>query len=270
MRNLFYILGFILFLCSCSRSRNNKVPAIYSEFVKDSFELYIDLPTNYNPADSNYSVVLYMDANLKMGKEIRRQIKLDENTANLNQVIFVGVGHIGPYRKLRRRDFIPPLIKKGEPIENNDPNFGHADKFYSFLINELMPYINTQYPNNGNYSYIGHSFSGLFAFYAMLQPKPVFKNYISLSPSLWANYNNFFEYESDFREKQTSIPVNLYHACGTDEWANKVLSTSRKMNGILTNQPYDELTYEYIEHKGKNHNGVVPVSIKYVLKNTKF
>ncbi len=257
-------------ILSCSSKRNTSVPAIYSENVKDSFELYIDLPAGYHPDSNIYSVAYYMDANLKMGKEIRRQIRLEGNQKNLENVIFVGIGHIGNYRKRRRRDFIPPVMKNGTIKESNDPDFGHADIFYQFLTKELIPYINEQYPNNGNYTYIGHSFSGLFAFYCLFQPQPVFKNYVALSPSLWANYNNFYEYEKDFSSRQKTLNATLYHACGTAEWSNKVLSTSRDMSRILDDREYPGLNYTFVEHPGKNHNGVVPVSLGYLLKNLKF
>lgn len=256
-------------ILACNTPRHPSVPTIYSEFAKDSFEIYTDLPENYDYTN-DYAVVFYMDANLKLGKEIREQIKREENKKKTEKLIFVGVGHIGSYRMKRRRDFIPPVLEKGDTIHEKDPGFGHADNFYRFLTLELIPYINKEYPNNKKYSYIGHSFSGLFAFYCLLKPKPVFKNYIALSPSLWANYNNIFEYEKTFYQQGYRPFGYLYHACGTGEWANKVLSTSEKMNQTIRQRNYQELDYEFVEHQGKNHNGVVPVSLSYIIKNCNF
>lgn len=265
-----FLLISILSVVSCSNKRNYSIPAIYSENVKDSFELYIDLPPNYQMDSTKYSVVFYMDANLKMGKEIRRQIKLEVNKQNLEYVIFVGIGHIGPYRKLRRRDFIPPVMNLGIIKESKDEYFGHADQFYEFLTLELIPYVNKKYPNNKRYSYIGHSFSGLFAFYCLFKDPTLFKNHIALSPSLWTNHNNFYEYERFYSTRNYSLPTNLYHACGTGEWTNKVLSTSRDMSRILNERNYSGFKYNYVEHKGKNHNGVVPVSLEFVFQEVKF
>jgi predicted alpha/beta superfamily hydrolase len=260
----------VYLIISCSNTTNKSVNAIYSYHVKDSFELYVDFPPNYSK-DSNNSIVFYMDANLRMGKEIRKQIKLDKNKVKLENVIFVGVGHIGNYRKLRRRDFIPPIIENGRIVSDNDPDFGHGEDFYKFLTIELIPYINKKYPNNGYYSFIGHSLSGLFSFYCFMQPENPFKNHVALSPSLWINHNNFFELEKEFkRSSKGSLNVTLYHACGTREWANKVLTTSRKMHEILIYRNYPGLNYIYQEHQGKAHNGVVPVSLEYVLNALNF
>jgi hypothetical protein len=110
---VFLILPILVMIQACSGKRDFTTQTIFSDFVKDSFELYIDLPPGFKK-DKEYSIALYMDANLKMGKEIREQIKLPVNQQNLNNVIFVGVGHIGNYRVLRRRDFIPPVVKDGD------------------------------------------------------------------------------------------------------------------------------------------------------------
>ncbi len=244
-------------------------PTIHSTYVNDDFELYIDLPPQYS-ADSSYSLAFYMDANLRLGDQLRKQIRLKENAQNLSKVIFVGIGHTGNFHYQRRRDFIPPNMENGKVVQSKAVNFGHADDFYKFLTLELIPHISEQYPDNGNYSYIGHSFSGLFAFYSMMQPQQVFRNYIALSPSLWVNFDNIFEIESAFGHNTSTLNTYLYHACGTREWTNKVLSSSRKMKEVLNKRTYTGLTYEYVEHPGKGHNGVVSVSLEYVFKNIEF
>jgi hypothetical protein len=109
----FLIISILIIACSTVSSPSTKL--IYSKYVKDSFELYIDIPKDY-VKDKSYSVVFYMDANLKSGKELRRQIHIDSNRLKLRNVIFVGVGHIGDYRVLRRRDLIPPVIKGNDTV----------------------------------------------------------------------------------------------------------------------------------------------------------
>lgn len=263
------ILPILVILQACSGQRDFTTQTIFSDFVKDSFELYIDLPPGYKKGKA-YSIALYMDANLKMGKEIREQIKLPVNQQNLNNVIFVGVGHIGNYRVLRRRDFIPPLVKGGDTTINTDKDFGHADIFYSFLSKELMPLLEEKFNTNQRYTIIGHSFSGLFSFYCLLHQPGMFTNYVALSPSLWANYRNYFEQEQLFYQQNKKAAGYLYHSCGTMEWINKVLYSSRDMRDSIKSRNYTGLQYIYQEHQGKNHNGVVPVSLEYVLANLSF
>ena len=268
LSTLFFLFTFFL-SGPCSTPDDSTLPTLYSEHVEDSFELHIDLPEGYDPGQQ-YSVVFYTDANLKIGKELRAQIRSGKSAGRLRQVIFVGIGHIGNYRQLRRRDFIPPVFENGQFLESEDELFGHADDFYQFLKLELIPYVEEQYSSSGLYSFIGHSFGGLFAFYALTQPEPLFVNHIALSPSLWVNYNNYFSIEEQFHKTGKSPKGYLYHACGNSEWANKVLSTSRQMSDTLKKRAYPQLDYEYEEHQGKGHNGMVPVALEYVLENTEF
>lgn len=255
------ILAGLYFLhASRIRLHDPRLILLWSEEVGDAFDLYIDLPEGYCTADSNYSVVFYMDANLKMGKEIRRQIHLPANTGKWQRVIFVGVGHLGYYRQLRRRDFIPPQLMEGIPQPVARKYFGHADRFYRFISKELIPHIRKLHPNNGNYTFVGHSFSGLFALYCLFQPDSPFRHYYAISPSLWANNRCIFDYEKKYYTNATLPPATVYHSCGSAEWVNKVLYSSRDMHDTLKRH-YPGLTYTYRELPGKSHNGTVPVAI---------
>lgn len=265
---LFVVAAGLLF--SCSTVRSSSASVIYSGNVKDSFELYINLPEDYK-ISNQYSIVLYVDANLKSGKELRRQVSLDSNRSRLHDVIFVGIGHVGNYRAKRRRDLIPPIMKNASTFRSSDPYFGQAHAFYDFITGELMPYIKEKYSTNGQFSFIGHSFGGLFGFYCFTKPSPVFKNIIALSPSLWVNDNNIFVAEEQlWRSGIRSREITLYHSCGSAEWANRVLYSSRRMKAILDKRRYDRLKYIYTELEGKNHNGVVPVSLQYVISHIDF
>jgi len=62
---------------------------------------------------------------------------------------------------------------------------GGGPAFLSYLKNELIPYINKNYPSNGDNTLWGHSLSGMFAIYAMASEPDLFKSYIAVDPSIW-------------------------------------------------------------------------------------
>jgi predicted alpha/beta superfamily hydrolase len=62
---------------------------------------------------------------------------------------------------------------------------GGAEKFLSFIKNELIPYVNSHYPTNGDNTLWGHSLSGMFAVYALLNEPQLFKSCIAVDPSFW-------------------------------------------------------------------------------------
>jgi uncharacterized protein len=239
---------------------------IYSGFVKDSFDIHIALPAGYDTSVNSYPVIYYMDANLKSGKVLRSIIS-DMNTSGKPiKAIFVGVGHFSNYRVLRRRDYITPFIKDAnDSLISDEKNFGQTENYYQFLKNELIPHIEKTYHTTGHRSYIGHSLGGLFAYYCLFKKDRLFKNYVSLSPALWINYYNIFEFEKKYRRDSASLNATLYMCVGGYERLNKILTGGRKMDEFLKQNTYRQLKYTYKEYKGETHNSEVPLALNEIL-----
>lgn len=252
---------FILYLF-CARDLSAQYKTImhkmYSQNVKDSFEIYVSVPEKYS-AGKKYDVVYYCDANLKSGKELREQVEPNEK---LGKTIFVGIGHIGNYHVLRRRDFILPFINKNDTVPKSD-DYGHVKDFYNFLTKELSASIESSYHCSNKRTILGHSLGGLFAFYCLFQNEEFFTNYIALSPALWIDDYSIY----DFNKISTGLShkTYLYFSAGSQETLNKILAGTNKMDEFLKIKSYSNLSYEYEVHKGKTHNSQVPESLKHIL-----
>ncbi|HEY3705207.1 MAG TPA: LamG-like jellyroll fold domain-containing protein [Terracidiphilus sp.] len=95
---------------------------------------------------------------------------------------------------LTANNLLPPTVVVG--VVNTDrgrdlmPSFngsefaqGPSDRFLSFLADELIPHIASEY-STGNYHILaGHSNAGMFALYAFIRRPEVFQANIALSPS---------------------------------------------------------------------------------------
>lgn len=259
----------IIVITSCSSANlpevlETKRQNIYSKSVKDSFELYITLPKNYS-ANGAYPVVFYLDANLKSGKVLRKVINEKELAGDTLSKIFIGIGHIGNYRVLRRRDFITPHLTKGDSLYSNEENYGQLENFYGFIQKELIPFVGLNYSVSKQRTIIGHSFGGLFAFYCLFQKEPLFQNYVALSPSLWVNYGNIYEFEELYRKNSTVLEARIFLRAGSNETINKVLPACEKMNAFLKKQAYHGLKVYYKVMDGESHNSHVEKSLKEIL-----
>jgi uncharacterized protein len=270
----FLIKQFVVFamflLLSCGNTLKEKealktIHSTYtSTFVKDSFDIYVTLPTNYDSANQPFPVVFYMDANLKSGKKIRGTINDFTNNHQPVNAVFVGIGHTGSYRTLRRRDFIsPPSIDSS--VVSTDKNYGHSDKFYAFLKNELIPFVEKNYKVNQNRSLIGHSLGGLFTVYSLFKKERLFTHYVALSPSLWIDRRRIYEFEKQYRKDSRNLQANLYLCSGTKETLNYILNGNRDMKSYLEKQSYTGLNLYYYEFEGETHNSEVPIALKTIL-----
>lgn len=235
----------------------------YSKSVGDSFEIYISLPSSYNLKD-RYNVVYYCDANLKSGKYLRQFISTAQFNDILNNVIFVGIGHIGNYHILRRRDFILPCINGTDAIGQNK-NYGQTENFYLYLKDELIPYINLHLKTNADSnSIIGHSLGGLFAFYCLFKADTLFSKYFALSPALWIDKYSIYTFntiDTGFTSRKY-----LYFASGSKENLNKILKGTNDIKQFFDKSKYTNLTYDYDIWKGETHDSEVHLSLEKILK----
>ena len=262
MKNFFTVILLSLTLLSCEQDKANKI-IFYSDKVKDSFEIYVSTP---NKIDSNkaYDVIYYCDANLKSGRKLRELITKSEYATKVNNTIFVGVGHIGDFHVLRRRDFILPQIHDGDTA-GSSINYGQIENFYQFLRTELIPKINSTYKTNpANNSILGHSLGGLFVFYCLFKNETLFKNYFALSPALWIDHYNIYNFNK--LERGVLSVKNLYFSAGGLEIMNHIKTGTNRMENFLNAKKYENLNYKYDIHNGETHNSQVRRSIDYILK----
>ncbi len=241
---------------------STKVKNEYSKNVGDSFEIYISVPNTFSPYET-YDIIYYLDANLKSGLQLRELLSSDTYNTKLKHKIFVGIGHIGNYHVLRRRDFILPYIK-GNDTSGRDFNYGQTEKFYQYLNQELIPSINSKFKTNTDSNcIIGHSLGGLFAFYCLFKSNNLFVKYFALSPALWVdNYSiyRFNKIEEGFNNKKY-----LYFVSGSKETKNKILSGTNQAKRFLDKMNYRNLYYEYKICIGKTHNSEVKISLEKIL-----
>lgn len=262
MKQYFLFCFLLLSFTSAHGQFETKMQIEYSKYADDSFEIYISLPLTYNLNDT-YNVIYYCDANLKSGKHLRELISTNKYN-NLQNSIFVGIGHIGNFHVLRRRDFILPTIS-GDDTVGRDKNYGQTEKFYSYIKNELVPSINSKFKTNADSnSILGHSLGGLFAFFCLFKADNLFSKYFALSPALWIDKYSIYKFnhiQTGFRQKKY-----IYIAAGSNEKVNKILNGTNEAKQFLDKKQYGNLSYDYDIWKGKTHNSEVPLSLEKILK----
>jgi len=171
--------------------------SIYSNFIKEYRSIKVLLPETYKPdSDEKYETTYLTDG---------------EWVSELFPFI---------YKFVRHENYVPPVIIVVIPntyIDNanqRDRDFlpvhvadnaisGGADNFLSFLKNELIPYIDKNYPTNGINTLYGHSYGGLFVGYALLTEPQLFTSYLATDPP--------FEWNNDYVIKLAAEKLENLH-----------------------------------------------------------
>ena len=248
---LLLILPFTLF---CQQTKEE----LRSNKTGDTYELIIRKPKNFDSTKA-YQLVYFTDAGINSGKEI-----LSQPEENIKDCILIGIGHKGDWEAKRQRDFIP---SDAGGYSNKD--FGQASRFYSFMKEELILYINKKFNKSKSKVFIGHSFGGLLALYMSMRENKLFDHYYAISPSVWANYKELMKIEKEYAAKNKSYNSNISIYAGSLEFLNKVLSSSQEFYSIVKGRNYAGLSITCSVINGVNHYGIVPKVMPEIFKELK-
>lgn len=188
---------------------NTQLLKIHSSIVNQDYDLYINLPGNFD-ASKTYPVIYLLDAqwDFTLVQAIYGQEYYD---GFIPAAIVVGItwGGVNPNPDtLRRRDFTPT-------IEEPNPVGGGAEKFLSFIKNELIPIIDSKFKTKPDErTLMGSSLGGLFTLYTMFNETRLFNNYVLTSPAITWDNGIINSYEKKYSEEGSEIPVRLSMAIG--------------------------------------------------------
>ena len=213
---------------------------IYSKNVSDTFTISVNLPNNYREQESaKYPVVYLLDANLYFDI-VATTLNKYSDVGLAPSVVLVGIGYkdFPTMDSLRTRDnTYPTAIPEYEMSVS-----GGADKFLSFINNELVPKIDKKYKvDTSKRILMGHSLGGYFTAYAFLQylmgKDNGFNSYIAASPSI--HYNKYWlldQLKAIPSPKNNQKKINIYITYGGLEDAESQRDSSIIKLADLTSQ----------------------------------
>ncbi len=250
MTKYFLFIGHLFLTMACkqnidkkdqtSKVENQNTFHLYSKNVLDSFSIFVNLPNDYNPKQKEkYPVVYLLDANLYFDI-LAATINKYSEVGLAPPVILVGIGYkdFPTMDSLRNRDdTYPTAIPEYQMTVS-----GGADKFLSFINNELIPQIDKEYKTDTSKRVLmGHSLGGYFTVYTILQDllgkSNSFNSYIAASPSI--HYNKYYllsQLKEIATQKNRRKKINTYITFGGQEDAESKTDSSIVKIKDLTNQ----------------------------------
>ncbi|WP_452597261.1 alpha/beta hydrolase [Pontimicrobium sp. MEBiC01747] len=262
------------------KTENHKI----SSQDKDEYILKVTFPRNYS-TDKKYKTLYYLDAYWLTEITLGSYTILDF-CDYVENVVFVGIslnGNEKDWHKQRDMDFTPsPFknlglledLKKSNP-ENNikitlktggghqltEENTGGANLFLNFLENEVIEFIEKKYPNlNKRRGLLGHSFGGLFGFYALQNRPELFQDLLLISASLSWNSFELVDKGNFSKLEKSKSEIKLYHSYGGEE-INGIKTSNNNLSKIITELELENLNYKFDPIKNTNHHSVLSRAI---------
>jgi predicted alpha/beta superfamily hydrolase len=204
-----------------------EVRNLYSNIVDQEYKIMIALPEGGPDPEMHFPVLYVLDPDA-MFAAITQIIRLQQVLNELPEIILVGIGYPAlTYKEtlgLRSRDYSPTedpaWLEKFMQARSLSQSYGTggADAFLSFIKEELMPFIQSNYPvDPSDQALGGSSLSGLFGLYALFQEPELFQKYLIGSPSLWWDDGVMFTFESAYADKSTDLPAKIFISMGALE-----------------------------------------------------
>jgi predicted alpha/beta superfamily hydrolase len=187
MKARYLWLLYLLSTFSVQAIAQNKVTGdslIFTEFhskiLGEKRRMIVHLPANYLLEPTKHYPVFYVLDGGSQDVHTTDQLAVLARAGILQESIVVGVLN---GKGTRNRDQTPPFMR----TETEDPQsvYGNADKFLSFLTEEIVPQIDSTYRTNKLRTLSGHSRGGLFVLYTLMQKANFFDAYFCYSTPVW-------------------------------------------------------------------------------------
>ncbi|MEM8485340.1 MAG: alpha/beta hydrolase-fold protein [Bacteroidota bacterium] len=213
--------------------------SVYSNMLGEERPILIYTPEGYAHGTGKYPVIYLLDGDSHLLHTAGTTQFLSRN-GKMPEVIIVGIPNTE-----RTRDLKPALSTPNDRF----PTAGGADTFLSFIEEELVPFVESNYRTADYRILIGHSFGGLFSVNALLQKPDLFNAHISISPSLWWDNKGLLPKAEAFFEKNRGLRRFYYMTMGNE--GGGMLAGAWGFAGIMEEKggPFFKWHFELMENE---------------------
>jgi predicted alpha/beta superfamily hydrolase len=231
---------------------HSEVRQLHSSATERDYDIYVRLPELYALYQTKKYPVLYVldgQWDFKLLDSIYGGLHYD---GFVPEMIIVGITYSGKapdYETLRAMDYTPVA-------ESYFSGSGDAPKFFTFLKEQLLPFIESNYRTDPSRRVLmGSSFGGTFTLYAMFSEPTLFRGYVAASPAVPYGRRFAFQQEADYAKSHQDLPVRLFLSVGElEELADPV----QEFMQVISERGYTGLEMETRTIEGERHAGNKP------------
>jgi predicted alpha/beta superfamily hydrolase len=227
---------------------------IESKVLAETRSYVIHTPDSYKSGKEAYPVLVLQDAENNFAYTSAAVHFLSSN-GRIPAMIVVGINNTD-----RRRDMTPSKPAAGDGGATWTGSAGGADKFLSFIADELLPTIDRNYRTRPYRVLIGHSLGGLFAVYALLNRPEVFKGYLVTSPALWWDDQALIKAAQPFFAAHKDLRADLYMSMANE--GEEMLGGAWKLSAVLEESKLPNLRWQFKRYPEEEH-GTIPYISTY-------
>ncbi len=229
---LFFISSVTLYSQETDSIRNNNIyDKIYSDKLSTEREITIQLPRDYNlDEEKRYPVFIVFDGDY-LFEIVSGNVDYMSFWGDIPEAIVVGINQIDS----RYNDT--------SVVDNiNFTPISSTAKFFEFVSQELIPYINKNYRTTNFRVAVGHERTANFINFFLIKKVPIMNGYIAVSPKYTKKMKEYLA------QYLISSSQNIYYYLSTSNEDFQSISE----DVLDFNQRLDSLNNENIHYKFQN------------------
>ncbi|MGG5487704.1 alpha/beta hydrolase [Meridianimaribacter flavus] len=227
--------------------------SIFSEKLGEDRQLKILLPRGYSDDDNKkYPLIIVMDGDY-LFEAVAGNVDYYSYWEDIPEAIVVGIKQAD-----KRFDDCMYSEQNSLPIET-----GAA--FFEFVGMELIPYLNKSYKTENFRVAVGHGETANFINYYLLKDVPLFQAYITISPDLAPNMNEYLAERFGKLENK----IFYYLATSTND-VGSIKEGTEALNKSLTGLDNKNLLYNFDTFEGPSHYALPAHAIPKALESIFF
>ncbi len=255
----------------------SEVRKFHSEIMQQDFDIYVQLPLDYDPQrEARYPVLYATDGNRSFPMVANISTVLGFPDTGFPQIVVIGIAYridsMADWAAWRTRDLTPTRNEQTEQYwrdylfkatgnRDREIRTGGAARFLAFITDELIPFIESEYRVSPDDRALGgYSYGGLFTLYALFEKPGQFSRYFAGSPALGYDDGVLFRIEEKFASTDKELDGRLLISAGELEGEDTVGGVSR-MAETLQSRNYAGLEVYAQVFEDEGHRSAYAASV---------
>lgn len=242
---------FIFSFITISLFAQKKLEKFYSETLLEDRIISTRIPDSYyTTKNKKFPLILILDGHY-LFEPFDGISRFSNFWDEIPEAIIVGL-HQNDKPKQREGDmFIDENI--GMPAEG-------GEKFYQFIANELLPYLEKRYRLSTFKVIVGHDLSATFANFFLYEQKSIFSGFVSISPLYPEGMTE--KLPRFITENQTKV---FYYHCVAEFDTEKTKIEAFDFDAVMLEKDNKNIEYKFEEIPDSDHYSVVTHAVPKAL-----
>jgi predicted alpha/beta superfamily hydrolase len=225
---------------------------IASKVLGETRTYIVHQPPGYDFSSAAYPLVILLDGDANIA-HVSATVDFLASAGRALPMIVVGIENTD-----RDRDLTPPITgPKPENLPAGD--YGGADKFLSFIADELLPHLDRTYRTTPARILVGHSYGGLFAIHTLFHRPELFRAYIAASPSLGWDNQALAKQADQFVADHKDLHAAVFMTVASE--GAQMLGGTQKVLGALTSSRSGTIQATFQHLTEESHSSTVLRSV---------